>query len=47
MTNKGSKKKAKESGADSDVEIILSTRTKTKYEDTKAITGVAPEFKWG
>ena len=47
MTKKGTKKKSKASGADSDVEIILGTVTKTIFEDTKEITGIAPEFKWG
>ena len=47
MTKKGSKKKEKESGADSNVEIISSTMTETKFKDTKAIIGFSPEFKWG
>ena len=47
MTKKGTKKKSKAGGEDSDVEIILGTRTKTIFEDTKAITGIAPEFKKG
>ena len=47
MTKKGTKKNSKESGSYFDVEIILGTRTKTIFEDTKAITGIAPEFKWG
>ena len=45
MTKKCTKKKLKESGVDSDVEIIYGTRIETRFEDTKAITGIAPEFK--
>ena len=41
MPKKGSKKKAKESEANSDVEIISSTRIETKFEDAKAIKGVS------
>ena len=47
MTKKCRKNKAKPSGSDSDCEIILGTKTKSKFEDTKAITGITPEFKWG
>ena len=47
MTKKGAKNNSKESGADSDVEIILGTRTETIFEYTKAITGISLEFKWG
>ena len=45
MPKKGRKKKAEASEVDSDVELI--SRTEIKFEDTKAITRVAPEFKWG
>ena len=45
MPKKSGKKKATASEVDSDVEII--SRTKIKFEDTKAITGVDQEFKWG
>ena len=44
---KGSKKKSKVGEADSDMEVILDTRIDTMFEDTKAVTGIAPEFKWG
>ena len=47
MTKKGTKKKSKESGEDSDVEIIPGTRTETILEDTKEFTGISPKFKWG
>ena len=47
MPKRSSKKKVKESVADLDMEIILSTRTEMKFVDTKAITRVGPEFKWG
>ena len=47
MTKKYRKKKEKPSGANSDCEIISGSRTETKFEDTKEITGIAPEFKWG
>ena len=46
MTKKGSKKKEKASGEDSDVEIISSTRIETKFEYTKDIIEVSPKFKW-
>ena len=45
MPKKYSKKKPRESEPDSYVEII--SRMKIKFEDTKAIIGVAPKFKWG
>ena len=45
MPKRGSKKNTRVSKPDSDVEII--SRMKIKFEDTKAITGVSPEFKWG
>ena len=44
MLKKG-KKKAKVSGEDSDLEML--PRMEIIYEDTKAITRVEPEFKWG
>ena len=47
MTKKCTKKKLKESGVDSDVEIIYGTRIETRFEDTKAIMGISPEFKSG
>ena len=45
IPKKSSKRKAKESEPKSDVEFI--SKIETKYEDTKAIIGVSPEFKWG
>ena len=45
MPKKSSKRKAKASKPKLDVEVI--SRTETKYEDTKDITGVSPKFKWG
>ena len=45
MPKKSGKKKAKASEVYSNVEII--SRTKIKFEDTKAITRCALEFKWG
>ena len=45
MPKNGSKKKEKASEEDLDVEIIF--RTEIKFENTKDIIGVAPEFKWG
>ena len=47
MNKKGTKKKSKASREDLDVEIFLGTRTETIFEDTKAITRIYPEFKWG
>ena len=44
---KGAKKKSHVSEEDSDVEVILETMIETMIEDTKAVTGIAPEFKWG
>ena len=32
---------------ESDAEITLTPRVEIIYEDTKSITGVEPEFKWG
>ena len=46
MTKKGSKKNSKESGEESDLEIISGTRIETIFEDTKEIMGIALEFKW-
>ena len=39
------KKKAQAAEEEPEVEII--TRVKVIYEDTKSITGVEPEYKWG
>ena len=47
MTKKASKKRSKESGVDSDVEIISGTKTEIRFEDKKEIIGISPEFKWG
>ena len=49
MTKKG-KKKSKIVEYDSDTEmaeVAPMTRVEIIYEDTKAITIVEPEFKWG
>ena len=32
---------------DEDLEIEIITRVEVIYEDTKAITGIEPEYKWG
>ena len=45
MPKRSGKKKGKASEVDLDVDII--SRTEIKFEDTKAITGVDPDFKWG
>ena len=45
MPKKGSKNKVRESKPVSDVEII--SKMEIKFEDTKAIRGVSPRFKWG
>ena len=39
------KKKAQAAKEEPEVEII--TRVEVIYEDTKAITGIEPEYKWG
>ena len=39
------KKKAQAAKEEPEVEVI--TRVEVIYEDTKAITGVEPEYKWG
>ena len=39
------KKKAQEAEEEPEVEVI--TKVEVIYEDTKAITGVEPEYKWG
>ena len=39
------KKKSQASEEEPEVEVI--TRVEVIYEDTKAITGVEPECKWG
>ena len=45
MPKKGGKKKAKVHEEDLDLEIF--PMIEIIYEDTKEITGVEPEFKWG
>ena len=45
MPKKGGKKKEKARKPNLDVEII--SRMEIKFEDTKSITRVSPEFKWG
>ena len=45
MPKKSGKKKDEPTEVDSDVDII--SKTKIIFEDTKAITGVEHEFKWG
>ena len=45
MPKWGGNKKAKTSEVDSDVDII--SRTEIRFEDTKDITWVSIEFKWG
>ena len=47
MTKKGTKKKSKVSGEDSDVEVILDTRKETMLGDKKIVVGISLEFKWG
>ena len=47
MPKKGARKKSKVSEADSNMEVILDTRIETMFEDTKEVTEVSPEFKWG
>ena len=47
MTKKGTKKRSKASEVDADLEIISGSRTQTRFVDTKEITGISPEFKWG
>ena len=44
MPRKG-KKKIQATEEDPEIEII--TRVEVIYEDTKAITGIEPEYKWG
>ena len=44
MPKKG-KKKAKAAEEDSDLEIM--PRIVIVYEDSKAVTGAEPDFKWG
>ena len=44
MPKKG-KKKPQATGDDPDIDIL--PKMKIIYEDTKSITGVEPEFKWG
>ena len=33
--------------ADEDPEIEMITRVEVIYEDTKAVIGIEPEYKWG
>ena len=47
MTKKGRKKKSKVGGVDSYTDIISDTRIETIFKDTKAVTGISPDFKWG
>ena len=44
MTRK-QKKKAQATEEEPEIEII--TRVEVIYEDTKAITGIDPKYKWG
>ena len=39
------KKKVQTTGDDSEIEIV--PKLEIIYEDTKAFTGVEPEFRWG
>ena len=41
------KQKKKEQTANEEPEVEIITRVKVMYEDTKAITDVDPEYKWG
>ena len=45
MPKKGGKKKAKVHEDDPDLEVF--PRMEIIYEDTKAVAGAKPEFKWG
>ena len=47
MPKKGSRKKSKVSKEDLDMEVILDTKIETMFTDTKEVTGIAHEFKWG
>ena len=46
MMKKG-KKKARTGEYESDAKISPISSVKIIYEDTKEVTGVEPEFKWG
>ena len=41
------KQKKKVQAVDEEREIEMITRVKVIYEDTKAVKGIAPEYKWG
>ena len=41
------KQKKKAQAAEEEPEVEVITRVEVIYEDTKAITGVEPEYKWG
>ena len=41
------KQKKKVQEADEEPEIEIITRVEVIYEDTKVVTGIEPEYKWG
>ena len=41
------KQKKKTQVAEEEPEVEIITRVEVIYEDTKAITGIDPEYKWG
>ena len=41
------KQKKKAQAAEEEPEVEIITRIEVIYEDTKAITGFGPEYKWG
>ena len=41
------KQKKKAQAAEEDPEVEVITKVEVIYEDTKAIIGVEPEYKWG
>ena len=41
------KHKKKVQAANEDLKIEIITRVEVIYEDTKAVTGIEPEYKWG
>ena len=41
------KQKIKAQAAKEEPEVEIITRIEVIYEDTKSITGVEPEYKWG
>ena len=41
------KKKKNAQVAEEEPEVEVITKVEVIYEDTKAITGVEPEYKWG